>query len=147
MMLAGCAISTPFSGPGYSSRAGVAFQENAPVVIAISKAVMRQDGVKRSEFWHHVSTVRDSLDDQPGFIGHSIRRELFGTAAWTMTVWTDEASLDNFVASDVHQTAIREAFDALETTRFVRFVAIAGDIPIAWDRALVVLEDEGRAYD
>ncbi|MCG8693896.1 MAG: hypothetical protein MI806_22050, partial [Minwuiales bacterium] len=64
-----------------------------------------------------------------------------------MTVWSDEASLIAFVQGETHQAAIAEGFEALETAGFARFEADRADIPVAWDRAIEILEKSQRSYD
>ncbi|MDJ0942566.1 MAG: antibiotic biosynthesis monooxygenase [Kiloniellales bacterium] len=138
--LGGCAISTPFQGPGYDRRDGVTVDGEGRLVVAVTKAVLRDDGARRATFWDYVFEVEASLPERPGFVGYSLRRELLGKQAWTMTVWTDEASLAAFVESDIHQAAIREALGALACARFARLEVARDEVPVAWDRALALFE-------
>ena len=138
--LEGCAFSTGFQGPGYDRRTGVTQTGEGWLVVGLTQAVLRDDGALRSTFWDYVWKVAASLPEQPGFVGYSLRRELFGKRAWTMTVWSDEASLAAFVGSDIHQAAIREAMDALACARFARLEVTRDEVPIPWDRALAVFE-------
>ena len=138
--LSGCAISTPFQGPGYDRQEGVTIAGEGQVVVALSKAVLRDDGTLRSTFWDYVFRVEASLPEQSGFVGYSLRREILGKQAWTMTVWSDEASLTAFVESDVHQAAIRNALGALSCARFARLEVARDEVPISWDRALAAFE-------
>ena len=138
--LGGCAIATPFQGPGYDRRKGVTIVGKDRVVVALTQAVLHDDGAKRPQFWDYVVQVEATLAERPGFVGYSLRRELLGDNAWTMTVWSDEASLDGFVRSDVHQAAIREAMEALACARFARVEVDRSEIPIAWDRAIGLLD-------
>lgn len=137
--LAGCAISTPFQGPGYDRRQGVTLAGDGRVVMAITEAVLNGDRSQRSTFWSYVDQVEATLPTRPGFVGYALRREIIGRRAWTMTVWTDEASLDGFVGSDVHQAAIRASMGALACADFARVEIERGDVPISWDRALALL--------
>ena len=118
--LEGCAFATGFQGPGYDRRNGVTLPGEGRLVVGLTKAVLRDDGALRSTFWDYVFKVADSLPERPGFVGYSLRREVFGKQAWTMTVWSDEASLAAFVESDLHQAAIRDAMGALACVRFAR---------------------------
>jgi hypothetical protein len=63
-----------------------------------------------------------------------------------MTVWTDEESLNGFVESEVHQAAIRESMDALESANFARIKLKREEIPISWEDALNVLADQNGKY-
>lgn len=145
--LAGCAITTPFQGPGYDRGRGVTIAGEHRLVVAVTEAVLRSDRTKRSTFWDYVSKVEASLPEHPGFVGYTLRRQIIGRRAWTLTVWSDEASLDGFVASDTHQAAIREAMVALECADFARFEIDRADIPVTWDRALAALAESGDGCD
>ncbi len=136
--LAGCAISTPFQGPGYDRQQGVTVAGDA-LVVAITEAVLNGDRSQRSTFWRYVEQVEATLPARPGFVGYALRREIIGRRAWTMTVWTDEASLDGFVQSDAHQAAIRASMGALACANFARVEIERVDVPISWDRALELL--------
>ncbi|MDJ0951410.1 MAG: hypothetical protein QNJ94_21065 [Alphaproteobacteria bacterium] len=145
-VLGGCAISTPFRGPGYDPNKGVTLEGEGKVVVSLTEAVLRADGERRPVFWANVGRVEASLEGREGLVGYAMRRQLFGNQAWTMTVWADEASLIAFVESAAHQTAIREAGGALEAARFARVAIDREDIPISWERALELLDSGSRQY-
>ena len=143
-LLGGCTISTPFKGPGYDRDDGVTGDRSgATVVVALTHAVL---GPERRNFDRGVDRVVDSLAQQPGLIGSSLRRELFGNEAWTMTVWRDAAALDAFVRSSVHQQAIRDGAGDLAGANFSRFELPAAALPIDWETALDYLAASQRAY-
>jgi hypothetical protein len=144
--LSGCAIATPFKGPGYSSSKGVTASGSGPITIAITQAVLKDDGAKRKSFWNQVSSVEASLASQPGLIGYSLRRELIGDTSWTLTAWVDEDSLRAFIEDVPHQDAIRDGRSALAEARFVRATLARTDLPLSWTTALEILEQRGRWY-
>jgi hypothetical protein len=86
------------------------------------------------------------LPGRPGFVGYAKRTRLFGNEAWTMTIWADEKSLNDFVESKVHQTAIRESINALASANFARVELKRAEMPLSWDRALQLLAQNGRPY-
>ena len=145
--LTGCIVDTPFRGPGYDPNTGVTVQSVDTFIVAVTNAQLRDDWRLRSRFWDHVEKVEETLNGRPGFVGFSKRTELFGDQAWTMTVWTDEASLDAFVASAVHQTAIEQAMPSLTAARFARLEVGRSELPVSWDRALGQLKANARDYD
>ena len=147
LSLGGCAIATPFRGPGYDADAGVAADRPETVVVVLTEAVLRDEGADRSAFWDNVGKVEDSLAAQPGFIGYSLRRELLGDRAWTMTAWRDEASVAAFVQSPVHQTAIAEGLGALQATGFARIEVKRDELPLDWERAVEILAASERRYE
>jgi len=144
--LSGCAISTPFKGPGFDAKRGTLSNPGAPVTVAITLATLGGDRADRRAFWTQVGQVESSLANQSGLIGYSIRTELLGSNSWTMTVWESEDALRAFVEDVAHQDAIRGGKPALAAARFARFSASSSDIPLPWDKALQILERDGRTY-
>lgn len=139
--LAGCSVATPFrfSAPDASASGDT-------VIVAITEARLGDDAAQRRAFWTHVERVEATLEGRPGFLGFSKRTEVFGDLSWTMTAWADEASLDAFVRSETHQTAIAEAYGGLEGARFVRFTMSRAALPPPWSEALERLDRSGRSY-
>lgn len=144
--LTACTISTPFSGPGYSMFNGVTVDNVDTVYVGLTNGSLQDGKDKGKVFYRYSGNVIDSLDNQAGLIGHKRRKKIFGNEFWTMTVWEDEASLDAFVKSDVHQTAMREAFPLVSVARFARIELPIEEIPISWERADEILDTHGRTY-
>ncbi len=144
--LVGCTISTPFQGPGYDPDKGLVIEGVQTAYVGLTLAVLKKDPKLQSVFWSHVKKVEAALSDRPGFIGYSKRTRLLGNRAWTMTVWTDEASLEAFVRSEVHQTAIRESMNALESAAFARIEINRESIPLSWNHAIAILEARREGY-
>jgi len=139
--LGGCVVATPFRGPGQDVTAG-----SSELVLSLTQATLNDDSRARAVFWDYVDRVETSLEDQPGFVGFSKRTELFGDNAWTMTVWSDAESLQAFVESEPHRAAMRNAMGALADARFVRVTIGRDELPVTWERALELLERQGRQY-
>lgn len=136
LALGGCTIGTPYRSTGVA----------APdeVVVAITQASV--DPAQRRLFDTQLDRVVGLLPKQPGLVGWSLRKELFGTEAWTLTAWTDEAARAAFVADPVHAAAIRASAPAVTGTRFARVRVAAKEMPLGWERALAILAAEGRSY-
>ena len=143
-LLGGCAISTPFKGPGYDPGSGVtAANGQQTVVVALTHAMI---GDSRGNFDRAVRRVADSLEQQPGLIGYSLRKHVLGNEAWTLTVWRDEASLEAFVRSPAHQQAMRDATGELALASFRRIELPAAEIPLDWTTALDYLAAPQKTY-
>ncbi len=97
--LAGCSIATPFryAGPTVTESAG---SEN--LIVSLTMTEYKPGWKSRRVFWRHVGQVEKSLSDRPGLVGYSLRRQIIGNRAWTMTVWKDESSLLAFIRSPAH---------------------------------------------
>jgi heme-degrading monooxygenase HmoA len=118
----------------------------AEVIVVITEVRLGGDRSQRSQFWNQVWTVEKSLPKQPGLVGYALRREIFGTTAWTMTLWKDEASIRAFVRSGVHRNAVMDGLPATFDTRFVRFRRLKDAGPPDWAEAIAQLTRNGRSY-
>lgn len=142
-LVSACVVATPFRGPGVEA---MARDGERPVLVALTMVELGPDRAARARFWDHVWRVTASLEDRPGFIGHSVRREVFGRRAWTMTVWRDEASLEAFVTGDEHRAAISEGYAAVTRTAFWRRALPGAEVPLSWPAAEALLAGRGRSY-
>ena len=133
-----CALSTPFPR---IDRA-VAGEADDAVVLVLTHIVV--DGTRRDEFDRQTRRVIDSMATQPGLIGYSARREVFGNEAWTMSVWASDAARARFVRSAVHQEAIAKSEPAIVTVRLKRLNMARKDVPRDWAEALMLLAQPGN---
>ena len=138
--LSACNISTPFR------TSGEPVDPDQVVVVAITHAVIKEDAHARARFFDHVATVEESLPANEGFIGFSKRRRVLGNEAWTMTVWTDEDSLNAFMHSPAHLAAIRTTGEVLEAAHFGRVSVRADALPLTWEQGLEILQNSRRGY-
>lgn len=140
-LLGGCTIATPFreAAPAGPDAGG-------EVIVALTEATLGPDRAARAAFWDGVRAVEQSLPDQRGLVGYSLRRELLGSRAWTMTVWDSEEDLERFVRSPAHGRAMRTGSRAIAGQRFATVTRprAAGRMP--WAEALDVLERRGQGY-
>lgn len=137
----GFSMAMPYRAVGSPSMHAV-----AEVIVVITEVRLGGDGSQRSRFWNQVWTVEKSLPKQPGLVGYALRREIFGTTAWTMTLWKDEASIRAFMRSAVHRKAVTDGLPATIDTRFVRFRRLKDADPPDWAEAIDQLTRNGRSY-
>lgn len=135
-VLGGCTFATPYRilAPNGADMT----TPGATRVVAITHAVL--DPAARRIFDTQIGVISEALKDQPGIIGYRLRRELLGNEAWTMTVWQDEASRARFVASPLHRNAIALSSKAVRQSRSLHVEVPAQEAPLAWDKALALLE-------
>lgn len=139
---AGCAVSSPFRGPAVARWSGrLKLDPGQPVVVALTQA--RLDPDRRKPFDRATRRVYGSLESQPGLLAYSVRTRIGAAEVWTMTVWTDEASLDAFLASELHRSAIRDGRASLVGGRTLRQSFPAAKVPLPWKVAEELLEREG----
>jgi len=139
---AGCAVSTPFAGPGLAP----AVQARAEVVLSITHVTLSPDRTQHAAFWRSIGKIDAVLPSQPGLIAHAKRRELLGDEAWTVTAWRDEESLRAFVQSEVHTEAMATAANSFIDARFARVAVPAERLPLPWREVLAILERGARHY-
>ncbi len=139
VMLSACTISTPYK----SMPAMDKLPATQPVIVVVTYANV---GTDRGRFYENVWLVADSMDRQPGLLGYSLRRELFGHQAWTMTAWQDQQSIASFASSGIHQQAIDTSYASLNAVRFARFETTLDELPLDWDTALELLETSASDY-
>ena len=102
LSLSGCQIATPLK-----SVASKELDPNAELLVVETHAKSGQQG--HGEVYRQTGKLLDSMEGQPGMIGHSIRRTIGGEKARTMTIWEDEASINAFVRGATHHAAVGEA--------------------------------------
>jgi len=140
LALGGCTIATPYRAIQHAQ----APADGDTVVVAITKAVV--DPATRGPFDAQVRAVLRSMPGQPGLVGYSVRRELFGRNLWTLTVWENDAALAAFAKGAAHSEAVRVGSPALQDARFARLTMPRGAPPLSWPAALEILRVSGRDY-
>lgn len=138
--LSGFMLGPPFRG----SDALDALPPDATVVVGVTHVTTGDDAEKNDLFWKHTNAVVASLPSHQGYLGHKIRKQLFGNQAWTMTFWRDETSLNDFVRGDTHGAAIQNGLAAVEKGRFVRFTVERSKVPLSWGEVETIMNEKGR---
>jgi quinol monooxygenase YgiN len=141
--LTGCAISTPYP----KLELPAAAKENGDkVVLVITHIVV--DSTQREEFDRQTSKVANSMSRHEGLLGYSIRRQLFGDQAWTVSIWASTEAMQKFVASPVHVEAMIKSRPAIKATNFKRLQLKPSELPRSWDDVLAKLAEPGdlRSY-
>lgn len=142
---AGCTLESPLRGPGLQGRTSTLAPTAGPrVVVALTHAVL--DNAQRHPFNAQVRQVLRGIEGQPGLLAYSVRMRPFGNEVWTMTVWEDDAARTRFVGSDLHRSAMTAGLPAVRSARFRHVEVAAADIPLGWDRALHLLDEDSRTY-
>lgn len=148
MLIAGC-YSLPVSTPFLVTENQRVSQDNAPAqdyLLVVTHTEVKNIDEQRKQFNDYVDAIDHSLHEQPGLYGYSLRKELMGSQAWTMTVWYDEDSLDEYKVSQPHLQAMQKAPQMLVDARFARKKLKRTELPVAWEQALQILEAENRSY-
>ncbi|MGY8905571.1 MAG: antibiotic biosynthesis monooxygenase family protein [Burkholderiales bacterium] len=134
-LIGGCAISTPYPRINKSPDEIA----NSNVVVVVTHITV--NGAERAEFDRQTRRVVASLSGQPGLVGYSVRREILGNQAWTLTVWDAEEARQNFVSSGVHREAIGQSAAAIAAVQFKRITMPRKQVPADWSAALKLLAE------
>jgi len=100
--------------------------------------------IPRKGYWSIFSFIRQSnaiqkqLKGSLGLIGYSLRAQLLGKKAWTLSVWEDEPALNDFVGKSPHVNTMRKV-SLGEARKFVRWKLLGSEVPPKWDDALAHL--------
>jgi hypothetical protein len=85
--------------------------------------------------------IRNQLNDSRGLVGYSLRAQLLGKKAWTLSVWEDEDALQEFVRKTPHVDIMKSFGPELgQERKFVRWTLLGSDVPPTWDQALEQLQ-------
>ena len=131
VFLAGCTLHTPFSGPGWDGALSTDAEGPFVAVVTHTRPVKEH----RDAFDDHVDAITAQLEDQPGFVGGSLRGRLVGREVWTLTVWEDEESIADFVTSGAHWEALQDV-EVIEGIGTVEWAIEPSELPPSWSDAL-----------
>ncbi|WP_284280521.1 hypothetical protein, partial [Limnobacter litoralis] len=82
---------------------------------------------------------------QPGLLALSMRRELFGHQAWTLSLWDSEGNKDAFVHSSVHLIAMKQSDQLLKKARFLN-ISWSGRVGCLSWKVVLPLMKHSREY-
>jgi heme-degrading monooxygenase HmoA len=83
----------------------------------------------------HASAVRRALLGSPGALGVSLVARPLRREYWTLSAWSDRASLDAFVAHPVHRAAMAALAPTMAESAFRFWTQPASALPPSWDDA------------
>jgi hypothetical protein len=87
-------------------------------------------------FLRDTSRIRSQLARSPGLVGYSLRADLLRKRFWTLSAWTDEASLRAFARQDPHRAIAASLASRMGDTRFDLWQVPGNDLPLGWEAAL-----------
>jgi Domain of unknown function (DUF3291) len=96
----------------------------------------------RRSYWSVFSFIKQSgmvqnqLKGSKGLVGYSMKAQILGKKAWTLSVWEDETALQDFVHRAPHADIMRKPILQPGKSKFVRFSLAGSSVPPNWDEAL-----------
>ena len=83
---------------------------------------------------YSIQTQRQ-LKSSRGIIGYSLDARPFALKFWTLSVWEDRQSLDNFVRQIPHSRAMQALAPHMDQTQFAQWAVTQTDLPPDWTAA------------
>jgi hypothetical protein len=80
--------------------------------------------------------IRGQLKRAPGVLGYSLLARPARRQFWTLSVWDDEAALQQFVFEDPHGQVMTDLSGRMGRTHFVRWRMRGAELPPRWPDAL-----------
>jgi len=100
-----------------------------------------QAGRRTSRVLGYVRLVQRRLDECDGLIGYALRANFYRQQLWTLSVWSDEASLRAFLDDIAHQQASDDLMAYVTGAETRQWWIQGHEIPPTWDDALAQLSD------
>ena len=80
--------------------------------------------------------ILGQLRRTPGLLGYSLLAHILQRQFWTLSVWEDEAALQQFVVAYPHSHVMRALQEKMGQTRFVWWRIWGSVFPPRWQEAL-----------
>jgi quinol monooxygenase YgiN len=80
--------------------------------------------------------ILGQLRRTPGLLGYSLLAHILQRQFWTLSVWEDEAALQQFVVAYPHSHVMRALQEKMGQTCFVRWRIWGSEFPPRWQEAL-----------
>jgi hypothetical protein len=138
LLTAGCTPSSSFEGPGYDDRSGVLTDHPGPFIVVVTHTKAHEAHL--DAFDRSVDAIVEQAKNTDGFVGSSVRGEVFGLERWTLTAWESDAAFAHFYGGGAHQTALSKSHDLVEGVYSARFMVDRADMPPTGEDALLQLD-------
>jgi quinol monooxygenase YgiN len=87
-------------------------------------------------FFRAVSAVRKQLATARGLVDYTLRAKPLSRRYWTLSVWEDEAALQEFLRQRPHADVMSSLRPLMDPTTFVRWTITLADGRPTWPQAM-----------
>jgi hypothetical protein len=87
-------------------------------------------------FLNFLIQIQKQLRATPGIIGYSLRAKLLSRNFWTLSAWTDEKTLMEFVVKIPHGQAMKAMLPNMGSTNFTKWSVSGSALPLRWADAM-----------
>ena len=102
------------------------------IYVVISSKLPLQRSRSISGFMRDTLAIRKQLSSATGLVGYTLDADLAHRTFWTSSIWTDQASLDTFAASEPHRHIIKQLRPLMLPTPFSTTTTTGADVPTTW---------------
>ena len=104
------------------------------VVMASHLPLVKLSGTVR--FFRAVFAIRKQLAGTGGLVGYTLRAKPLARDYWTLSVWQDQSSLQQFAGSPPHVQLMASLQPLMGTTKFVQWERSGTDGRPTWTDAM-----------
>ena len=76
--------------------------------------------------------IRGKLADAEGLAGYSLDAHVLGKTFWTVSAWTSQAAMEEFVRGEPHAGGMAAIRPNMQRPAFLFWTVTAEDLPIRW---------------
>ena len=87
------------------------------------------------KFFRFALKTQGQLRASPGLVGYAMEATPWSLKAWTISVWENQQSLNNFVRGLPHSTIMQALAPHMGKTQFAQWLVTAREIPLDWRSA------------
>jgi quinol monooxygenase YgiN len=87
-------------------------------------------------FLNFTFQIQKQLRSTPGIIGYSLRAKPLSRNFWTLSGWTDEKALMDFVTKIPHSQAMKAMTPHMGPTNFTKWKVSGSALPLRWEDAM-----------
>jgi quinol monooxygenase YgiN len=80
--------------------------------------------------------IQKQLRATPGVVGYSLRAMFLSRDFWTLSAWTDERALMDFVMKIPHAQAMKTMLPHMGPTKFTKWKVASPALPLRWEEAM-----------
>ena len=91
------------------------------------------------KFFRYAAQTQRQLKTTHGIIGYALQARPFSRQFWTLSVWEDQQSLNNFVRQIPHSQIMQALAAHMGETNFAQWTVTSAEIPPDWPSALARL--------
>ena len=86
--------------------------------------------------------IRHQLSGTDGLVGYSLDAHLFRKTFWTLSAWTSQEALEDFVQVDPHMSGMAAIRPHMRPSTFVFWTVKPEELPLRWETARRRINEE-----